>query len=175
MPSPHPRQPTLLPSPCPLAPPTRPPAGTPPSPGAAPPTPPSSCPWLPAAIASAAGRCPCAACHSRIRQPRPSTISSSTPHCSTCITHPRLPDSHPTASMPLAAARHGRGSFHTHQHRSALNTRCWISLLSKEVSCSLTHTHSLPLPLSSCLQLYLDLVRESITSSPGAETNEAIL
>ena len=79
IPSPHSRQPTVLPLPCPPAVPTPPPAGTPPSPDAAPPTPSSPCPWPPCAIASAAGRCPCAACHSKNFQPRPSTPSSGTP------------------------------------------------------------------------------------------------
>ena len=107
---------TALPSCCPPAPPTTPPSGTPPSPPAAPPTPPSPCPWPPAAIASAAGRCPCARCRSRSFQSRPSTPSAGDAHCSTCISHPRLPVSHPTASKPVAAAQHGRGSVYTPDH-----------------------------------------------------------
>ena len=93
----------------PPAPPTPPPSGTPPSPPAAPPTPPSPCPWPPAAIASAAGRWPCAACHSRSHQCRPSTPTSGAPRCSTCIMHPRSSVSQPTAGLPL-----GKGWQHLH-------------------------------------------------------------
>ena len=60
-----------------------------------------------------------------------------------------------------------RGSIHTHQHRSALNTRCWISLLSKEVSCSVSHTPSLPLPLSPSLRDGVVSVFQTLLLSSG--------